>query len=167
MVNTTLDIAEAESGAAKLDVSRIDLVDMVHDACDIFRTVAEDNGIVICTALPERCPFEGDLQRLQRVLANLLDNALKCTPEGGRVTVGIVDDGREIGLSVADTGVGIPPQDLKRIFDRFYRCDRSRPQGGVGLGLSLAKAYTDAMNGFISVTSSVKKGSTFELSFVQ
>ena len=161
IVNTTLDIAEAESGAATLNVSDVDLVAVVRDACDLFQTVAEDNRVTVSTELPGACPIAGDRQRLQRVIANLLDNALKYTPAGGRVTISLIEDGGSARLSIADTGIGISSAELSRIFERFYRCDRSRGQGGNGLGLSLALAFARAHGGDISVTSTLGQGSTF------
>ena len=161
IINTTLDIAEAESGAAKLKISDVDLVDVVLDACDLFQTVAEDNQVAVTTELPTTCHVPGDRQRLQRVIANLLDNALKYTPAAGRVAISLIEDGSQVKLSITDTGVGISAHELSRIFERFYRCDRSRGQGGNGLGLSLALAIVRAHGGDISVTSTLGQGSTF------
>ena len=161
IINTTLDIAEAESGAAKLKISDVDLVDVVLDACDLFQTVAEDNQVAVTTELPTTCHVPGDRQRLQRVIANLLDNALKYTPAAGRVAISLIEDGSQVKLSITDTGVGISAHELSRIFERFYRCDRSRAQGGNGLGLSLALAIVRAHGGDISVTSTLGQGSTF------
>ncbi len=161
MINTTLDIAEAESGAAKLKITDIDLVDVILDACDLFKTVAEDRHIRIVTNVPKQCGIRGDLQRLQRVVANLLDNALKYTPTGGHVTIKVVDKGQSVELSIEDTGPGMSADELPRIFQRFYRCDRSRSENGNGLGLSLAQAFIRAHGGDISVNSAPGKGSTF------
>ena len=163
IINTTLDIAEAESGAAKLRLADIDLVALVLDACDLFQTVAEDNQIAVTTDLPKHCYLLGDQQRLQRVVANLLDNALKYTVAGGTVTISLVDDGSIVKLAIADSGVGISADEQSRIFERFYRCDRSRAQGGNGLGLSLALAMARAHGGDIFVTSALGQGSTFTL----
>ena len=137
MLNTTLDIAEADSGAAKLSISRIDLAETVLSACELFQTVAEDNRISLVTSVPEACQIEGDRQRLQRVVANLLDNALKYTPAGGEVRIALREHGTRVLLTIEDTGIGISADDLPRIFERFYRCDRSRSQQGIGLGLTL------------------------------
>ena len=104
---------------------------------------------------------------MQRIVTNILENAIKYTPEHGTIAVSTTAENGKIQIIFNDTRVGIAVDDLPHIFERFYRCNRSRPQGGVGLGLSLAKAYTDAMNGFINVTSALNKGSTFTLSFVQ
>ena len=161
MLNTTLDIAEAESGAAKLNVSRVDLAEVVASACELFQTVAEDNRISLVTSVPQSCPFRGDRQRLQRVIANLLDNALKYTPAGGQVSIALVEEDERVLLTIEDTGVGISADDLPRIFQRFYRCDRSRSQHGNGLGLNLALAFVRAHGGDITVSSTQDVGSTF------
>ncbi len=161
MINTTLDIAEAESGAARLRLSQIDLVEIVTDACELFQTVAEDKKVTLETDLPQHCLIQGDLQRLQRVVANLLDNALKYTPARGRVTLGLIDEERRVRLSITDTGVGISADELPRVFQRFFRCDWSRSEYGNGLGLSLALAFVRAHGGDISVHSQLAEGSTF------
>lgn len=161
MINTTLDIAEAESGAAKLRLAELDMVALVRDALELFQPIAEDKQMTIVTDLPNHCRIQGDLQRLQRVVANLLDNALKYTSAGGTVTIRLVDDDQHITLSIEDTGIGISADDLPHIFERFYRCDQSRSQPGTGLGLSLALAIVRAHGGNISVDSAPGRGSTF------
>jgi signal transduction histidine kinase len=103
----------------------------------------------------------GDRNRLQRMAANLLDNAIKYTPSGGRVIVSVRGNAETAILAVSDTGIGIAEQDLPRIFERFYRGDRSRSRAGSGLGLSLARAIATAHGGSITVSSSPGKGSTF------
>jgi signal transduction histidine kinase len=123
--------------------------------------VAEDKQVTIPTELPGHCSIRGDLQRLQRVVANLLDNALKYIPAGGRVTIKLADEGQQVRLSVADTGIGISADEMARIFERFYRCDRSRTEHGNGLGLSLALAFVRAHGGDITVNSTLAQGSTF------
>lgn len=161
LINTTLDIAEAESGAAKLRLADIDLAEMARDAVELFQPLAEDKQIAIAADLPDHCPLRGDRQRLQRVIANLLDNALKYTPTGGRVTLKLDDEGERLKLAIEDTGIGISPHEISRIFDRFYRCDRSRSERGNGLGLSLALAFARAHGGDIAVDSAPGRGSAF------
>jgi signal transduction histidine kinase len=142
-------------------LTNLDLVGLVRDACELFQTIAEDKQIVIATDLPEQCRLEGDLPRLQRVVANLLDNALKYTPPQGKVTITLAEEGQQVRLSVEDTGIGIPAHEMSRIFRRFYRCDQSRSEHGNGLGLSLAQAFVRALGGNITATSAVGKGSVF------
>jgi heavy metal sensor kinase len=163
MINTTLDIAEAQSGAAKLRIGEVELVDLVQNAQDLFQTVAEDRGITLASELPPECRIQADAHRLQRVVANLLDNAIKYTPQSGVIKTRLVNDGDSVRLSIEDTGVGIATQDLPRVFQRFYRCDESRSQPGNGLGLSLALAFVRAHGGDITVASRPGQGSTFTI----
>lgn len=167
IINTTLDIAEAESGAAKLKISDVDLVAVVLDACDLFQTVAEDKQVIVTTELPPACLVAGDRQRLQRAFANLLDNALKYTPAAGRVAISLSADASTVRLAVTDTGIGISAEEQSRIFERFYRCDRSRGQGGNGLGLSLALAIVRAHGGDIVVESALGQGSRFTITLAR
>jgi two-component system phosphate regulon sensor histidine kinase PhoR len=107
-----------------------------------------------------------DEEAVDQILDNLLDNALKYTPEGGRISVGWRVRHGEVDLEVADTGIGIPAPDLPRIFERFYRVDkaRSREMGGTGLGLSIVKHLAQAMRGGVKATSQVGQGTTFIVS---
>lgn len=161
MLNTTLDIAEADSGAARLNIDRLDFSRLVLTACELYQTVAEDNRVKLVIDVPERCPIQADRQRLQRVIANLLDNAFKYTPAEGRIRVALQLQNQQVKLAIEDTGIGIATQDLPRIFQRFYRCDPSRSQQGIGLGLSLARAFVRAHGGEITVTSTRGVGSVF------
>ena len=164
MINTMLDITEVESGAGRLRMEELDLGGLVREACELFRPVAEDRGITLVSDVPAGCSVRGDVPRLQRMTANLLDNALKYTPSRGTVTVLVRETNDEVVLTVSDTGIGISPGDLPHIFKRFYRCDQSRSQAGTGLGLSLAQAITTAHGGSITVASTSGKGSIFTVS---
>ena len=104
---------------------------------------------------------------MQRIVTNLLENAIKYTPEQSTVNVSAVVQDSEIQIIFQDNGIGISENDLPHIFERFYRCDRSRSQGGVGLGLSLAKAFAESMKGMIQVNSKMNRGSTFTLKFAR
>jgi signal transduction histidine kinase len=161
MINTNLEITETESGAAHLRLGAVDLAELARDACELFQPVAEDRGVELTAVLPAACGLSADRQRLQRVIANLLDNALKYTPRGGRVTVSVRDEASRVRLLVADTGVGILPAESRRIFERFYRSDRSRSEPGNGLGLALCLASVRAHGGEIAVESEPGQGSTF------
>jgi heavy metal sensor kinase len=165
MINTMLDITETEAGAAELRREDVDLAELAQDACELFSPLAEDKGVVI---VPETVPdvvVAGDRNKLQRLAANLVDNAIKYTPSGGKVTVSVRGDDEAAVLAVSDTGIGICEQDLSRIFERFYRGDRSRSRTGTGLGLSLARAIASAHGGAITVASTPGSGSTFTVSF--
>jgi heavy metal sensor kinase len=161
MINTMLDITEVESGVGRLVMEKIDLSALVQDACELFQPLADDKGITLAAHVPAGVLVPGDIQRLQRMAANLLDNAIKYTAPGGRVSVAVKGDAGTAVVTIIDTGIGIPEKDQSRIFDRFYRGDRSRSQTGTGLGLSLARAIASAHNGVITVASAPGAGSTF------
>jgi heavy metal sensor kinase len=164
MINTMLMITKTESGVHPLDYQQVDMPSLVRDACELMETVAEDKGLSLDCETPETLPLVGDPRMIQRILANLLDNAIKYTPSGGSVRVSLsAIDGGEALVTVQDTGMGIPPDDLPHIFERFYRCDQSRSEPGTGLGLSLARALARAHHGDITLTSTLGQGSTFTL----
>ncbi len=162
MINTMLIISKTEAGIGQLDYRKIDIAALVHDACKLFQSSAEDKGLtMVCNAV-EKISMDGDVRLIQRMLANLLDNAIKYTPASGSIQVDIRSADNQSGqISVKDTGIGISEKDLPHIFERFYRCDPSRSQAGTGLGLSFARAVARAHNGDITVTSTPDKGSTF------
>jgi heavy metal sensor kinase len=162
MINTMLDIAEAESGAGELVSEEVDMADMIRRACELFQPIAENNSVTMTTELPDRCLVRGEPRKLQRMIANLLDNALKYTPSEGTVKVSLTLNKEQVTISVSDTGVGISEEDLPHIFKRFYTCNkRTQPQHGTGLGLSLVRAIARSHGGDVNVTSHPGKGSTF------
>jgi len=164
MINTMLMITKAESGLHQLDEQQVDMARLVRDACELLAPVAEDRGLSLACEAPETSPVVGDPRMIQRILANLIDNAVKYTPSGGTVKVSLSEKGGEaVVVAVQDTGIGIPAGDLPHVFERFYRCDQSRSEPGTGLGLSLARALARAHNGDITVTSALGQGSTFTL----
>ena len=165
MINAMLDISEVESGASRLKTKELDITAVIRNACDLFQPIAEDKGIIIVSKVPAECRVYGNIQSLQRLVANLLDNALKYTPSGGTVTVSADGNEDQVVISFNDTGIGISENDLPNIFKRFYRCDQSRSKVGVGLGLSLAKAIAKAHGGDVTATSMPGKGSTFTVMF--
>lgn len=162
MINTMLMISRVESGVESKQASPMDLGGIIRNACDLYQPLAEDRDIRLACETPSSLPFAGDIPQIQRMAANLIDNALKYTPPGGAVTVVLDGEGHNgARLTVKDTGVGIPEEDLPRIFERFFRSDRSRSQEGTGLGLSLARAVARAHGGDIAAFSTPGEGSTF------
>jgi signal transduction histidine kinase len=163
MINTMLDISEAEAGVSKMDMTEIDISALISNACELFQPVADDKEIRLIRHLKANTLIFADNQKLQRVISNLLDNALKYTPKGGTVTVSSDRNENEVFVSFTDNGIGISEENLPRIFERFYRCDRSRSEAGIGLGLSFAQAIARAHGGDISVSSFYGRGSSFTL----
>jgi len=167
MINTMLDITEAEAGVNGAKAEKFELTLLILEACELFQPLADEKKIDLKVNLPSTLSFQGERKKMQRIVTNILENAIKYTPERGTVSVSAAAKSGEIQIDFEDTGPGISESDLQHIFERFYRCDRSRSQGGVGLGLSLAKAFTESMNGAISVISAVDQGSKFTVMFTQ
>jgi len=165
MINTMLTISKTEAGVDKPHFEQLDLASVVRQACELFRPAAEDKHVNLVCSMPDSVAFYGDNRMIQRMIANLLDNAIKYTPSNGTVTVTLrLDSNGQINASISDTGIGIASDDIPHIFKRFYRCDHSRSQAGTGLGLSLARAIAQAHRGNISVHSLPDSGSTFTVS---
>jgi signal transduction histidine kinase len=164
MLNTLMDISEAESGAMKLQREPVALGDVVHRAVDLYHDVADAKGVSLAVSEADAAQpvvVSADRTRLEQVAANLIDNAVKYTPAGGRVDVEVAREEARAVLRVRDTGPGIPSDELPRIWDRLFRGDRSRTERGLGLGLSLVKAVVEAHGGTVGVASVPGKGSTF------
>src|SRR6266545_7210962 len=153
MINTMLFISQTEAPEGKLATEEVDMAVVVRDACELFQPVAEDKGVDLVVEIGTDLRVRGALQGLQRMLANLIDNALNYTPSPGTVTVSVSGNDKLGIIAVKDTGVGISPDELPHIFRRFYRCDRSRSLPGTGLGLTLVEAIVRAHRGEIIVTS--------------
>jgi len=165
LLNTLMDISEAETGALRLRLKRVNLSDLVEDAVELYRHVAEEKRIVVSTAAGPDLWLTADRSRLRQVLANLLDNAIKYTAPGGRVEVTAQKQAGTVLISVRDTGIGLTPDEVPRIWDRLYRGDQSRSERGLGLGLSLVRAVVQAHGGQSNVSSAIGVGSTFTISF--
>jgi signal transduction histidine kinase len=166
MLDTLMDISEAESGTMALQRQPVDLHEVVERAVDLYRDVAEAKGVALAIApgAPGPLTVDGDRPRLEQVAANLIDNAIKFTPAGGRINVTVSRDDAISRLTVTDTGPGIPPHELPRVWDRLFRGDFSRTERGLGLGLSLVRAIVQAHGGSVSVESAPGQGATFTVS---
>jgi signal transduction histidine kinase len=161
MLNTLMDISEAETGVMKLNLEEVNIANLIEEVVDLYNYVAEEKNISIHTTLPGELYLTADRCRLRQVIANLLDNAVKYTHKGGRIDVETLQKQQHIVVTVKDTGIGIPAEELPRIWDRLYRGDRSRQQRGLGLGLTLVKAIVQAHKGYIEVSSEQGAGSLF------
>lgn len=163
MINTMLEISEIEAGIRVMPRTGVDLAQVIGEAVELFRPIADEKGIRLVSHTPDRFPIRGSVHGLQRIVVNLLDNAIKYTPAGGTVSVSLREDREQVDLIVQDTGVGISEEDLSLVFNRLYRCDSSRSQPGFGLGLSLASAVARAHGGHIAAASRPGQGSTFTI----
>jgi len=155
IIDTMLEIAQSESGLVQLSVSDQNLPDLLEDAVDLFEPIASEKQLKVQLDLPPSTkPVPCDRKKMQRVIANLLDNAIKYTPPGGTIRLRYVEAPSHICIHVEDSGQGIPEKDMPYIFNRFFRCDPSRTTPGSGLGLSLAKSLVEAHQGSLSVKNS-------------
>ncbi|BDD94284.1 two-component sensor histidine kinase [Pandoraea sp. NE5] len=163
MLSTLMDISEAETGTLKLQLESVNLSELLADAIDLYQQVAEEKSITVSLAAPQPIWVTVDRNRLRQVMANLLDNAIKYSPVGGRIDVQARLRPIAVEIRVADTGIGMTPDELSKIWDRLYRGDRSRSQRGLGLGLSLVKAVVEAHQGHIEASSMAGAGSVFTI----
>ena len=163
MLNTLMDISEAETGTMALRREPTDLNDLIRQSVELYEDLADERGVELRTNVPSELLVDVDRNRMRQVLANLIDNAVKYTPAGGVVEIAARRENGDAVATIADTGVGIPAEELPRIWDRLYRGDKSRSTRGLGLGLSLVKAIVAAHGGRVDVQSRPGAGSTFEL----
>lgn len=161
LINTMLDITEAEAGVIELQIENLDLAILISDACDLFRPLVDEKNIRLRVNMPEKILLKSDKHKLQRIVTNLLENAIKYTPEGGEISISVERQNTCVNIILKDTGIGIPKNELPHIFNRFYRCETSRSQDGIGLGLSLVKVFVEALKGTVAVSSTKSKGSVF------
>lgn len=164
LTESLLELARFDAGQETMRREPQDLAELARDCAEAIRPLARDRQITVCTELAPT-PVEGDGDRLRQVILNLLTNAIHYNREGGEVRLATVVAEERAKLDVQDTGPGIAPEDLPRVFNRFYRADpaRARSQGRAGLGLAISKAIVDAHEGSLEVESQVGVGSTFTL----
>jgi two-component system phosphate regulon sensor histidine kinase PhoR len=162
LLDDILALSRLESRPETLPRAPVDLAAIARTAGEELAERARLSGIDL-TVRAERCPVMGDAATLRRVVDNLIVNAISYTPRGGRVEALLEPRGSSAVLEVRDTGIGIPEEDLDRIFERFYRVDkaRSRSAGGTGLGLAIVKHAVGLHGGTVEVTSKLTRGSTF------
>ncbi len=162
MVSELLELSRIESGRVPLSLASTRPIDIVNPAYDRLRLQAERAGLSLTIECSNELPAVlADATRVQQVVVNLLHNAIKFTPTGGQVIVQVSQQDQAVRFSVADTGIGIAEEDLPRVFERFYKVDRSRASSGTGLGLAIARHLVEAHGGRIWVESVAGTGSTF------
>lgn len=166
IVSDLLSLARADAGDQKLRVEELYLNDLVEESCEAARPLATMKSIKLDYDAGDDLLFTGNQELLRRMIANLVDNAIRYTPEGGSVSVKLTAEPLRARLVVSDTGIGIPSEHIGRVFDRFYRVDdsRARAMGGSGLGLSIVKLAAESHEGTVEILSEVNRGSTFIVS---
>ncbi len=170
LIDDLFDMAQLDAGGIKLDRSPNSIADLMSDTIERFHAMAEEKGVTLQgLAAPGVDPVFIDARQISRVLANLVSNAVRHTPRGGRVTLHAYPTRAGVVVEVADSGEGIQPDDMPHIFEQFFRGERSRSRatGGSGLGLAIVKAIVEAHNGQIRVESRVGQGSRFILTLPQ
>ncbi len=164
LVDQLLDLSRLESGDVPLEPERIELGPLVAQVLSEIEVARRDRGVQVEAEIPEDLPAAmADRERIHQVLFNLVDNAVRFTPAGGEVRVSASRHNGSVEVRVADTGVGIAPEHLPRLFERFYRVDsaRSREDGGTGIGLAIARSVVEAHGGHIEAESRLGQGSVF------
>jgi len=162
LVEELLELSRIESGQVPLHIEPVPLQEVLIPPVERLRPQVERAGLTLTVDIPHPgVRVLADVERLPRVVTNLVHNAIKFTPPGGRITISARETGGEVVIAVQDTGVGIPKDSLPRIFERFYKIDRARRGGGTGLGLSIARHLVQAHGGRIWVESEEGRGSTF------
>ena len=168
LVEDLLLLARADAGLPALEMERVELTPLVRDVCQQGQVLAEERELHISAETPEEAVYvEANDPALRRLLLLLLDNAVKYTPAGGRITVSVGHDAAGATVAVRDTGIGIPDTALPHVFERFYRADesRNRDAGGTGLGLAIAKWIAERHHASLEAESVVGQGSTFRVRF--
>ena len=163
LLDVLMDLAEAEAGVMKIQPQIINLPTLITRVADLYELVADDKGLNIYVEVPEGLTVTADPNRLSQALANLVDNAVKYTPRGGKLAISGWQENGEVALSVKDTGIGIDPVELEKIWERLYRTNEARSQRGLGLGLPVVKAIMQAHRGRVAVASEPNHGSVFTL----
>ena len=163
LISDLMELSRLQSGTLSIQTRPMLLEDLVLDICDRYNSIAEDHGLTfgVDSDFSKCPPVVGNADRIEQLLVILLDNAIKYTPTGGRIAVSASWDDRRVVLSVSDTGIGIAPEDLPYVFDRFYKVDKAHSGMGSGLGLSIARELLKWMNEDIWVRSEKGKGTTF------
>jgi heavy metal sensor kinase len=164
IVEGLVAISRLDAGEAQAEWLQFDLAELVGTTADQMGLLAEDKGIAVTRETRPGILVEGDRSRLKQVVVNLLDNAIKYTPEKGAVKLRVLAENGHAVLEVSDTGIGIPPEALPHVFDRFFRVDKARTRnpGGAGLGLSIVKSICTAHGATVEAHSS-PKGSVFRV----
>ena len=165
IVENLLTLARFDTKTVTLEPEPLNLNELIQSALDDVRVLAQQKSIILSFHHRQPVFLNADRNQIRRLVLNLLDNALKYTPGGGTISVDLGQEQEAIKIEVSDTGTGIPQGDLPRIFDRFYRVEKSRGGSGFGLGLSISKSIVEAHHGRIDVQTTLNRGSIFTIFF--
>jgi len=166
VIGKLLFLARSDAGKEQLTFENVDLKDLIVELSTNIEALAQDKGIKFTVDATESLVVNGDKTKLRQLFINILENAIRYTPNDGNISVSAFKKEDNALVAISDTGIGIPPEHLPHIFERFYRVDkaRSRAEGGVGLGLAIAKYIVESHDGKIELESQVGKGTTFTIS---
>ena len=166
VIGKLLFLARSDAGKEQLNFEDVDIKELLIGLSTNIEALAQDKGIKFSVDAQESLIVNGDKVKLRQLFINILENAVRYTPADGAVSVSLVKKDENALATISDTGIGIPPEHLPHIFERFYRVDkaRSKADGGVGLGMAIAKYIADSHGGKIEVESQVGKGTTFYVS---
>jgi two-component system phosphate regulon sensor histidine kinase PhoR len=167
LVNDILDYQRIQEGKSIQKIEYLDLAEILKRTVELMRLSAEEKGLSLTCEIAEGLPsFSGDRGGMEAVFVNLISNSIKYTPKGGNVNMSLSKAGRDIRFKVVDNGIGIPPEGIDQIFEKFYRIktQETKTISGSGLGLSIVKGIVDAHNGSIRAESQAGKGATFTVS---
>lgn len=166
LVNDLLDLASLEGREGRLTMRSVDVQRLIDEVQERMEPIANRQGVTLSVNVePDLDPVQADERRVHQVLVNLVNNAIVYTPEGGHVEISAMADNRSVAFEVHDTGAGIHPDDLPRVWERFFRGERSRTGRGTGLGLAIVKHIVLAHGGTIDAKSEVGRGSVFRVTF--
>lgn len=163
LLRALMEISEAEAGMLRLEKAAVDLGALARSAVELYTEVAEAKSVTLAIDVAGALPVLGDSTRLRQAIANLVDNAVKYTPAGGKVSVSAAADATEAVVTVKDTGPGVPDAEQPRVWERLYRGDASRSERGLGLGLSLVRVIVDAHDGRVTLANRPEGGAVFEM----
>lgn len=162
LISELFELSTLENQGASLHFEPFSMSELIQDVSQKFQLEADEKNLVISTHIPAQPAFvSADIGLIQRVLENLIENAIKYTPAGGQIGINLIHGNNDVAISISDTGQGIPESDLPHIFDRFYRVDKHRDEDGTGLGLAIAKRIMQLHNSSIDVASRPESGTTF------
>jgi signal transduction histidine kinase len=166
VIGKLLFLARSDAGKEQLTFEDVELKGLITGLASNIEALAQDKGIKFAVDAKEELTVSGDKVKLRQLFINILENAVRYTPADGHISVSLVKQESDAVISISDTGIGISPEHLPHIFERFYRVDkaRARADGGVGLGLAIAKIIAESHKGNIEVESEVGKGTTFTIS---